>query len=187
MDEVLSDDEAVSAVLSGDTASYREIVERHQNMVFGIGKRFFRNDDDASDFSQDVFIRAFEKLGMYREKGRFRFWLAKIAYNSAVNRIKSVRRDEPLVSPDLAVSKEKSVSRTCEEAEMSEILTRAVSELPEEYRICVDLYFFSGMSYPQISEITGTPVGTIKSNVYRAKSILRDALRGTIAEDYHEM
>lgn len=187
MDERLRDDEAVSAVLSGASALYRDIVRRYQNMVFSIGKRFFHNEDDALDFSQDVFIRAFEKLELYREKGRFKYWLAKIAYNNAVNRIKSIKREEPLVNPELAVSNEKSIPRKFEEAEMSEVLSNAVAGLPEEYRICVDLYFYGGMSYPQISEITGIPVGTIKSNVFRAKSMLRSALKGTIAEDYNEM
>jgi DNA-directed RNA polymerase specialized sigma24 family protein len=49
------------------------------------------------------------------------------------------------------------------------------------------MFFFGGMSYPEIHGITGTPVNTIKSNVFRAKQILRDELKGTIAEDYHEM
>ena len=71
--------------------------------------------------------------------------------------------------------------------EIREVLMEAVRKLPERYRICVDLYFFMGLTYGEISEITGYPVNTIKSNVLRAKIMLRDELKGTIAEDYHEL
>ena len=67
------------------------------------------------------------------------------------------------------------------------LLRNAMNKLPEQYRICVDLYFYMGMKYAEIEGITGYPVNTIKSNVLRAKQILRDRLRGSIAEDYHEM
>jgi len=67
------------------------------------------------------------------------------------------------------------------------MLMRAVGALPERYRICVELYFFMGLTYGEIGRITGYPVNTIKSNVLRAKTMLRDELKGTIAEDYNEL
>ena len=71
--------------------------------------------------------------------------------------------------------------------EIRETLHEAVRRLPERYRICVDLYFFLELTYAEISEITGFPVNTIKSHVLRAKAILRDGLKGTAAEEYHEL
>jgi RNA polymerase sigma-70 factor (ECF subfamily) len=68
-----------------------------------------------------------------------------------------------------------------------EAISRALASLPEKYRICVDFFFFLGLSYGEIGDITGFPVNTIKSHVFRAKQMLRDALRGSAAEEYHEM
>ena len=71
--------------------------------------------------------------------------------------------------------------------EIKQILAEEINRLPERYRICIDFYFFLGLKYNEISEITGYPVNTIKSDVLRAKNILRQKLKGTIAEEYHEM
>jgi RNA polymerase sigma-70 factor (ECF subfamily) len=181
-----TDEHIVKEVLQGNTNIFRILVNRYQKQVFNIGMRFLRNEDDSYDFAQEVLIQAYQKLSMFKGLSPFRFWLYKLAYNMGINKIKARKDIRDLENIDL-VSKEKNPEGSHIETEIRKILTNAIRELPEPYRICVDFYFFMGMSYAEISEITQIPVNTIKSNVFRAKKILHNGLKGTIAEEYYEM
>jgi RNA polymerase sigma-70 factor (ECF subfamily) len=172
----------VASVLAGEKDKFKFLVREHQKAVYAMGMGFFRNEDDAADFSQDVFVKAFRSLRHFEGRSRFSTWLYKIAYNTALNGVQ--RRKEYL-----SLSEETEVSgagpgpgsvgnpeeQTLKEAGRQAV-HKAVSELPEKYRLCVDLYFFYGRSYQEIETITGTPVNTIKSHVFRAKKLLREAL-----------
>jgi len=185
MADVMSDEEIIGKVVAGDQNAYREIVARYQNLVFGFGMRFFRNEDDACDFAQDILVKAFQNLSSFRGTAPFRFWLSRMAYNAAVNKYhsNSLRKEDPLFAPDELRSRD-SLTAEYERNEVRECLMSAIAELPDEYRICLDLFFFAGLSQLEISEITGFPVGTIKSNVFRAKKALRGLLKGSVAEEY---
>ena len=181
-----TDEQIIKRILYGDTEEFRIIVARYQRQIFNIGLRFFKNEHDSYDFVQEVFIKAFQKLSTFRGLSPFRFWLMKIAYNTGINNIKAFKNDgsiESVIVPSL----EKSPEKKHLEEEVRKLLLDAIDKLPERYRICLDFYFFYGFSYSEINGITGYPVNTIKSNVFRAKKELRNALSGTIAEDYHEM
>jgi RNA polymerase sigma-70 factor (ECF subfamily) len=183
--EFRTDEQIVKQVLLGRTDSFKIIIERYQKKIFCIGLRFYNNEEDSYDFTQEVFIKAFESLGSYAGRAPFRFWLTKIAYNHAINRINAKRIESEI--PEQIQSRDTTPEAEHMRGEICGILHNAVKQLPSQYRICVDLYFFLGLTYNEISEITGYPVNTIKSNVLRAKKMLRDELRGTIAEDYHEL
>jgi RNA polymerase sigma-70 factor (ECF subfamily) len=183
--EVKTDEQIVKQVLVGGIESFKIIVERYQKKIFGIGMRFFKNRDDSYDFVQEVFIRAYENLKSYAGRAPFRFWLTKIAYNHGINRV-GAKRTEPEVPEEISAGDSTPETGHLRD-EVRELLMEAINQLPDRYRICVDLYFFMGLTYNEISEITGYPVNTIKSNVLRAKTMLRDELKGTIAEDYHEL
>jgi RNA polymerase sigma-70 factor (ECF subfamily) len=89
--ETLTDERIVALVLRGETALYREIVRRHQRRVHFTGMRFFRNEDDARDFTQEVFVKAYTALGSYRGESKFGSWLLRIAFNHAVNQKRTAR------------------------------------------------------------------------------------------------
>lgn len=181
-----TDEKIVREILKGEPGLFRVLVSRHQGRIFAVGMRFCRNREDARDFVQDVFLRAFNSLESFRGESRFASWLAKIAYNHGINTVRGRREYESLVEeyagggwpgPETALVRK----------EIRTALAKAVGGLPERYRLCLDLYFFFGLTHQEIRELTGFPVNTIKSHVFRAKQLLRDALRGTIAEEYDEL
>jgi RNA polymerase sigma-70 factor (ECF subfamily) len=180
------DEIIISRVLHGRTCEFRTLIERYQQRIYSLGMQFFRNAEDASDFVQEVFIRAYRKLQSFRGESRFYTWLMRVAYNHGVN---SLKRAKTYVS--LADESIRDESRTPERQrfaeEAREALRKALTELPEKYVVCIDLYFFYDLSHEEISRVTGFPVNTIKSHVFRGKKLLREALKGTAAEDYHEM
>ncbi len=183
--EAKSDEQIIRSILKGNQDDFRLIVERYQNQIFIIGRRFFNNEDDASDFTQEVFIQAYRNLKSFRGLAPFRFWLFKIGYNYGINRKKSLKTDGDL--PVSLPARTETPERDHVNDELRTIVQEAVRKLPEKYRICIDFYFFMGLSHKEISRITDFPVNTVKSHVLRAKRILKDKLEGTIAEEYHEL
>jgi RNA polymerase sigma-70 factor (ECF subfamily) len=151
------------------------LVQRHEQAVFGMGLGFFRNSEDASDFTQDVFLKAYHGLSRFEGRSRFSTWLYRIAYNTAVNSVTRKKDYRSLAEgeevPDGDTPERKALREAVREAVLA-----AVRELPDRYRVCIDLFFFYERSYQEIETITGYPVNTIKSHVFRAKKLLRKKL-----------
>ena len=186
LSEHSDDEKIIDRVRKGDTELYRIIVARYQQKLYAIGMRFCKNHDDACDFTQEVFLKAYNSLGTFKGISRFNFWLVKIAYNHGINSVKAEKPRDSLneeMLPFRGITPEQSMIR----GEIIIALERSLSELPEKYRVCIDLYFFCGLSNFEIAEITGFPLNTVKSNIFRAKNQMRNALTGSIAEEYHEM
>jgi RNA polymerase sigma-70 factor (ECF subfamily) len=167
-------------VAAGEKELFRYLVKRHQKAVYNMGRGFFRNKEDASDFVQEVFLKVFRSLPLFEGRSRFSTWLYKIAYNTAVNGVNRRRDYHSLAEDSEAVEWDTPERKLVRDASRKAVLV-AVTELPERYRVCVDMYFFYGRSYQEIEVITGFPVNTIKSHVFRAKKLLRERLKG-IAE-----
>ena len=165
----------VDQIVAGQKDLFRLLVRSYQQSVYGMGMGFFRNAEDASDFTQEVFLKVYRNLSRFEGRSRFSTWLYKIAYNTAINDIN--RRKE---YRSLAETVETGDNETPEHILIRNAARDAVldslRELPQRYRICVDLFFFYGRSYQEIEAITGFPVNTIKSHVFRAKKLLREKL-----------
>ncbi|MCL2720830.1 MAG: sigma-70 family RNA polymerase sigma factor [Treponema sp.] len=169
----------VSQIVSGQKDLFRLLVRQHEKAVYGMGISFFRNQEDASDFTQEVFLKTYRSLSRFEGRSRFSTWLYKIAYNTALNEVN--RRKEYLSlaedEADKLLNDSESPERLTLRNAASEAVRLAIKELPERFRVCVDLYFFYDRSYQEIEAITGIPVNTIKSHVFRAKIILREKLQ----------
>ena len=174
MNEV-EDNVLVARVLSGDHNVFRWIVDRHQGRIFYLGLRFLRNLQDAEDFAQEVFIRAYRKLESFSGKVPFGAWLYRLAFNLAINDYHVSRRrlaevdyqELPLSDPGLSPEAELLATET------RDVVKEALKSLPDAYKIVIRMHFFDGLSYPEISRATGLPVNTIKSHVFRAKRLIR--------------
>ncbi|MFP3090517.1 sigma-70 family RNA polymerase sigma factor [Treponema sp. TIM-1] len=174
-DREADDQRIVTGIVSGQKELFRVLVHRHEQAVHGMGLSFFRNAEDAADFTQEVFLKAYHSLSKFEGRSRFSTWLYKIAYNTALNGISRRKEYQSLaegeVIPDRYTPEEALLQSAAKEA-----VIEAVKELPDKYRICVDLFFFYDRSYQEIELITGHPINTIKSHVFRAKKLLRQKL-----------
>ncbi|MCL1837215.1 MAG: sigma-70 family RNA polymerase sigma factor [Treponema sp.] len=173
-----SDRLIVDQIVSGQKELFRLLVRRYERPVYGMGLGFFRNAEDASDFTQEVFLKVYRNLSRFEGRSRFSTWLYKIAYNTAVNGVN--RRKEYRSLAEEGTSLEADEKDAPELALIRNAARDAVlvslAELPERYRVCIDLFFFYDRSYREIEAITGFPVNTIKSHVFRAKKLLREKL-----------
>ena len=173
-----SDQLIVDQVVSGQKDLFRLLVRRYERPVYAMGMSFFRNAEDASDFTQEVFLKVYRNLSRFEGRSRFSTWLYKIAYNTAVNGVNRRKEYQSLAVEDADI--EAGYSDTPEHALIrsaaKEAVLASLEELPERYRVCIDLFFFYDCSYHEIEMITGFPVNTIKSHVFRAKRLLREKL-----------
>jgi RNA polymerase sigma-70 factor (ECF subfamily) len=179
--DTLGDNEIVALILSGQSELYRALIERHEKKVFAMGRGFFHNRDEARDFTQEVFLKAFHALPRFEGRSSFSTWLFRIAYNQAINGKRGIKEYVSLADGDDAEGT-KAVSFDMPERDLlkktiKEAVRIAVQELPEKYRICVDLSFFYELTYEEVARITAFPVNTVKSHILRAKRILREKLR----------
>jgi RNA polymerase sigma-70 factor (ECF subfamily) len=163
-------------ILAGNSGAFATLSEKYRKRVFSLGYSFFRNADDAEDFVQDVLVKMYVSLSSFRGESKFSTWLMRIAYNTAINSVKRKREYTTLAEDfdivDPGDNPEEEHMRACSRKAILE----ALESLPERYRVCVDMYFFYDMPYADISEVTGLPVNTIKSHVFRAKKLLRERL-----------
>ena len=165
-------------IVSGQKELFRLLVKRHEQAVYGMGMSFFRNSEDAADFTQEVFLKTFRNLSRFEGRSRFSTWLYKITYNTAINSVTRKKEYHSLVEDEIAGDND-TPERKLLKGLARDAVQEAITELPERFRICVDLFFFYDRSYQEIEAITGYPVNTIKSHVFRAKKLLREKL-----EDY---
>jgi len=167
-----------SQVITGQKDLFRLLVRRHEKAVYGMGMSFFRNAEDASDFTQDVFLKAYRNLQSFEGRSRFSTWLYKIAYNTAINEInrrkeyRSLTEEEANKLFNISDNPERTLLRNA----AKDAVKAAITELPERFRVCVDFFFFYDRSYNEIEAITGIPVNTVKSHIFRTKKLLRDKL-----------
>jgi len=163
-------------ILAGDTDSFTRLAGKYRKRVLSLGYSFFRNSDDAEDFLQDVLVKVYVSLASFRGESRFSTWLMRVAYNTAINSVKRRREYVSLAEdfdiPDTSDNPEEEHLRRCS----LKAIRSAVEVLPERFRVCVDLFFFYDMPYADISDVTGLPINTIKSHVFRAKKLLKDRL-----------
>ena len=170
------EDKLIAAqIVAGQKEMFRLLVKRHEQAIYGMGLSFFRNVEDASDFTQEVFLKAFRNLSRFEGRARFSTWLFKIAYNTAINNNNRKKDYHSLVEDEIA-SDTDSPERKMLKGLAREAVLEAIKELPERFRICVDLFFFYDRTYQEIEAITGYPVNTVKSHIFRAKKILRGKL-----------
>jgi RNA polymerase sigma-70 factor, ECF subfamily len=170
---MLSDSELVERVLAGDKAEYAELVRRHEQPVRAIVLSIVGNWHTGQDVVQEVFIRAYEKLGQLHDGAQFGSWVAVIARRRAISAAMSRR-------PTAALDEAGTVQTVCNNGRLDadkEQLLQSVMKLKEGERQAVMLHYFSQLTFREISSITGRSIGTISKQVSRAHERLRKMLK----------
>lgn len=174
------DEQLVDRTLRGDLRAFEALVQRHQAVVFRVAARI-TGPADAEDVTQDTFLRAFHRLGRFRGEAPFRAWLLQIAHNAALN-AQARRRPEPHEAIEsLAEASPQGEERTpaerLEESERRERLELKVRQLTPSHRLVLVLRDIEGLSYEEIADVTGSPIGSVKGRLHRGRRELIDILR----------
>ncbi len=179
-----TDAELVASALTGSQDAFRELVVRFERPVFSLIARMVQDSGTAEDLAQETFVKAYRSLRSYDPSRKLSSWLFKIAHNTTIDHLRrhapeTVSLEAP---PDeegrgglaavLTDSSAEDPSAAAERRDMARSLERAVARLRPEYRESVVLFYIEGASYQEICEATGLPLGTVKTNLHRARKEL---------------
>ena len=173
------DEQLVSQTLAGDQDAFGVLVHKYQEMVYAYAFQKVRNEEDAQDVTQEVFWRAYHSLYQLRYPHRFRSWLYTIMSNECKRRLTSIiktrQRETALEdAADDALRIEPLHAAPTESWRMD--LEQALSELPDDNRVAVSMFYMGDHSLKEISEFLGVSVNTVKGKLYRARQQLGNAL-----------
>lgn len=166
----------------GDDAAVAELYDRHVSTALGLALKIVRDAQEAEDVVHDAFVAIVERADQYRpERGTVAAWLVTTVRNLALDRTRrrtrraQIAEEELRYEPAEPVLDPESLSWLAREREA---VRRALDKLSAAQRQTLEIAFFEGLSYPEIAEREGIPLGTVKSRAARALSALRAALEG---------
>jgi RNA polymerase sigma-70 factor (ECF subfamily) len=173
----------IAASLAGDDDAFRRLVERHYRTVLNVGFRAFGSEAAAEDCAQDVFIKVHKRLRSYRADTPFIHWLHRVAANTVTDALRRRRTDlslESLVHEAPAESDDPADAAARQEQRMA--VRQAMAGLPSRLRDAIVLQVFHELSYQEIAQVLGIPIGTVMSRLHNAKRLLRDRLASYVDE-----
>lgn len=184
---VIEDDAlTLKRVRDGDDTAFALLVRRYEPKLRGYVAQMVGIEEEARDLVQEAFIRAWKHLDQYDSTFRFSTWLFRIAHNLAIDHLRRNRR--PMISLDLGEDESGDTMHldlpdpgrgplaTLANRELAQALARQIAELPAAYRELVVLRHFAGLSYNEIADLKRLPLGTVKNKLFRAHTVLREAL-----------
>lgn len=165
----------------GDGRAFSMLIENHERFVFNVVYRITGNAEDARDVSQEAFIKAFKNFESYDESSAFSTWLYRIAVNTAIDYIRKRKKENSISFEDYIVDeKNQKGDSGIEEKVISKEgvknIISAVNMLDDEFKTVIVLRDMEGMEYKEISDITGLPLGTVKSRLSRGRGKLRQMI-----------
>ena len=165
----------IAQVRAGDGAAERALYETHVDRVYRLAYRLAGDDDLAREFTQDTFVRAFDRLGSFRGEAKLSTWLHAIATSVVLNGLRKIKR---LRGREMDLENAAGVSARGREAEpdLKRRLTQAIDALPDGYRTVFVLHDVEGYTHDEIGAVLGIETGTSKAQLSRARAKLRDAL-----------
>ena len=197
----LSDDRSeaqfIARLVARDESAFNELVVTYERRVYGLVFRMLGRRDEAEDLAQEVFVQVFKAIDQFRGESKLSTWIYRIAVNLCKNRTKYNQRRHAGEQDDIDAMAERvpmtaaraatvgDVSRPDELVEgmqLEEIVKRAIQKLDPEFREALILADVEDMPYEEIAQITGVPVGTVKSRIHRARAQLKTLVEKALGE-----
>ena len=177
-----------------DAQQFEAFVRDYQNMVFSTAMRLLANQSDAEDISQETFLRAYERFDDLRESPTVGGWLKTVATNLSLNHLTRYRARWSLFSDvfrrgdededhEVEFPAPDNTDEVLAQSERRELLEQALQRLAPKERVPLVLYHFEGLRYEEIAEKLGVSLGKVKTDIFRAREVLRRKLRLKLAEE----
>ena len=176
---------------AGDEGAFAQLVRRYEGKLRVYVAQIVGTEEEARDLVQESFIRVWRNLDQYDPRFRFSTWLFRIAHNLAID---ALRRKRPHISLDLGPDEEgdelhldladptRGPLGELANRELADALAREIRALAPAYRELIMLRHFIGLAYNEIAELKKLPLGTVKNKLFRAHSVLREALGDYLGE-----
>ena len=189
------DHDLVARVQRGDTAAFDLLVRKYQHRVAAVISRYIRDWSEVQDVAQDTFIRAYRAIKNFRGDAQFSTWLHTIAVNTAKNHLAANNRRPPGEDIDVEDAEQfesglrlrdtDTPERELMRQQLEQTVVAAVEALPQDLREAITLREVEGMSYEDIAERMGCPIGTVRSRIFRAREEIDARMRPLL--DHYEL
>lgn len=192
----LTDEDLILRVQKGNNQAYDILVGRYKNRLYAYLFRMLGNEEEAEEFAQETFVKAYMNADKYRTVARFSTWLYTIGTNLVRNRIRNIKRRPKMVSlwsensggesgkwyeiPD----ESQRPDTTAERGSLNELIQKAIERIPSKYRSSFVLREINGLSYEEIAAATGLKLGTVRSRINRGRTHFRKAIAPFLANEY---
>lgn len=163
----------VKEAARGEVEAFQRLYRRHVARVYTLARRMLGSSEEAEDATQEIFLRAWGALGAFRGEASFATWLHRLARNWILNRL---RRDPGRL--EVLAEEEGALDMEREEVELRLDLQAGIASLPTCARVVFVLHDVEGLKHREISELVGISVGTSKSQLHRARMLLRRHFSG---------
>jgi RNA polymerase sigma factor (sigma-70 family) len=164
-------DQYIRKCADNDREAQLKVYQLFSPVLYGLCLKYMRNEDDAKDVFQEAFVIAFQKIGQYKFEGSFEGWIKRIFINKLLETLKKKKKGVlflDVFETDIAAEEELEIAPIEQEK-----LLEYIQELPDQYRMVFNLYVFEKMKHKEIAKLLDINEGTSKSNLNRAKSILK--------------
>jgi RNA polymerase sigma-70 factor (ECF subfamily) len=170
--------------LAGEVGAFERLVERYYQRIDRLAQQVVRHPMAAEDITQEVFLRAYRALPRFRGEASLYSWLYRITINLCLNYLRQqANRVSTAEDADASAIPVADPSSLLENQERQRLVRGAIDALPAHYRVAIILRDLEGLSYREIADILGIPLGTVKSRISFGKQLLREALCTILNDD----
>ena len=185
------DAELAARVAAGEPAAFETLMRRHNRTLFRTARAILRDDAEAEDALQEAYLQAYGAIRNYRAEAKLSTWLARIVANEALMRVRKRTRRAGIVPLQPGASQDEineipddnmddTPERSAQRSEMRRLLEAQIDSLPDDYRVVFVLRAVEELSVEETSEALGIPQATVRTRLFRARSLLREALASKI-------
>jgi RNA polymerase sigma-70 factor (ECF subfamily) len=168
--------ELLARVVGGDRQAFELVMRNHEDRVFSVCLRILGDRERALDATQDTFLTVFRKASQFEGRSAVGTWIYRIAVNSCYDQLRKTQRRPTESLPEHVDPTDPSAEEAIESAALRPEIESALSQLPADFRNAVILSDLEGLPLPEVAEVLGVPVGTVKSRVFRGRRLLAQRL-----------
>ena len=182
----------IAAVLKGDAASFEPLVEKYSPRIFAMARRYARRESEVEDIAQEVWLKAFEKLGSFRGEAPFEHWLMRLAVRVCYDFLRGHQRNRETSFSELSQPEEDWLERFVSQPEASDenadaarqLVSRVLEELSPAARLVITLAEIEQLPMKEVARLTGWSVPLAKVRAFRARVEMRKVLSRMAKEKY---
>jgi RNA polymerase sigma-70 factor, ECF subfamily len=187
-----SDAELIAAVLKGDSASFEPLIQKYQPRIFATARRYARRESEVEDIVQEVFIKAFQKLGSFRAEAPFEHWLMRLAVRTCYDFLRAHQRNRETAFTELSEPETDWLERfkvapddASDHADAAkQLIEKVMEQLSPPARLIITLLEIEDRSVKEISQITGWSVPLVKVRAFRARAEMKKILAKMTKDKY---
>ena len=187
-----SDSELIKAVLAGDTASFEPLVVKYQPRIFATARRYARLESEVQDIVQEIFLKAYTRLGTFRGESPFEHWLMRLAVRTCFDHLRAHQRNREHAMSQLSDEEVDSIDRHADVPKFDseaadaarELIQKILAQLSPSARLVIQLLEIEDKTIKEIADLTGWSVPVVKVRAFRARAEMKKVLARITREKY---